>query len=62
MYEDIVIASAVRTPFGRYGGSLREFDYFDLGAIPMREALKRVNLEPHMVEEVFWGGGGYLTL
>ena len=33
MYKDIFIVSAVRTPFGRYGGSLRGFDYFDLGAI-----------------------------
>jgi len=57
MYEDIVIASAVRTPFGRYGGSLREFDYFDLGAIPMREVLNRLNLNPDIVDEVFWGVG-----
>jgi acetyl-CoA acetyltransferase len=28
MYQDIVIVSAVRTPFGRYCGSLKEFDYF----------------------------------
>ncbi|HDH87024.1 MAG TPA: thiolase family protein [Desulfobacteraceae bacterium] len=57
MYKDIVIVSAVRSPFGRYGGSLREFDYFDLGAIPMREVLNRVNLEPNIVDEVFWGVG-----
>jgi len=57
MYKDIFIVSAVRTPFGRYGGSLREFDYFDLGAIPMSEVLKRVNHEPQIVDEVFWGVG-----
>jgi len=39
MYKDIVIVSAVRTAFEPYGGSLRDFDYFDLGAILMREAL-----------------------
>ena len=39
MYKDIVIVSAVRTPFGRYCGALREYDYFDLGALPMREVL-----------------------
>jgi len=55
--NDIVMVSAVRTPFGRYGGSLKDFDYFDLGAIPMREVLKRVKLEPKVVEEVFWGVG-----
>ena len=55
--NDIVMVSGARTPFGRYGGSLKEFDYFDLGAIPMREVLKRVNLEPKVVDEVFWGVG-----
>lgn len=55
--DDIVIVSAARTPFGRYGGSLREFDYFDLGAIPMREVIKRINLDPGVVDEVFWGVG-----
>jgi len=55
--NDIVMVSAVRTPFGRYGGSLKDFDYFDLGTIPMREVLKRVNLEPKVVDEVFWGVG-----
>ena len=66
MEKEIVIVSAARTPFGRYGGSLRDFDYFDLGAIPMREVLKRVNLEPEVVEEVFssvwaWGEGAEYT-
>ena len=55
--KEIVIVSAARTPFGRYCGSLREYDYFDLGAIPMKEVLKRVNLEPDIVNEVFWGVG-----
>ncbi len=57
MYKDIVIVSAVRTPFGRYCGSLREFDYFDLGALPMREVLSRVSVSGEQVDEVFWGVG-----
>jgi len=55
--SDVVIVSAVRTPFGRFGGSLRDFDYYELGAIPMREVLKRVNVSPEKVDEVFWGVG-----
>jgi acetyl-CoA C-acetyltransferase len=55
--SEIVIVSASRTPFGRYGGALKDYDYFDLGAIPMREVLKRVNLEPSVVDEIFWGVG-----
>ena len=55
--KEIVIVSAARTPFGKYCGSLREYDYFDLGALPMAEVLKRVNVEPSVVDEVFWGVG-----
>lgn len=58
--NDIVMVSAARTPFGRYGGSLKDFDYFDLGAIPMKEVLKRVNLDPKAVDEVFWVSGIHL--
>jgi acetyl-CoA C-acetyltransferase len=57
MYQDIVIVSAVRTPFGRYCGSLKEYDYFDLGALPMKEVLARVNIPGDQVDEVFWGVG-----
>jgi acetyl-CoA C-acetyltransferase len=55
--SDVVIVSAVRTPFGRYGGSLKDIDYYDLGAIPMREVIKRANIAPNTVSEVFWGVG-----
>jgi len=57
MYKDIVIVSAVRTPFGRYCGSLREYDYFDLGALPMKEVLTRVQVPGDQVDEVYWGVG-----
>jgi acetyl-CoA C-acetyltransferase len=57
MYKDIVIVSAVRTPFGRYCGSLKEYDYFELGALPMREVLARVNVPGNQVDEVYWGVG-----
>ena len=55
--NDVVIVGAVRTPFGKYGGALKDIDYYDLGAIPMRELLKRVKLSPEVVGEVFWGVG-----
>ncbi len=54
---DVVIVSAVRTPFGRFGGSLRDIDYYELGAIAMRNVLKKVNADPKIVNEVFWGVG-----
>jgi acetyl-CoA C-acetyltransferase len=55
--NDVVIVAAVRTPFGRFGGSLRDFDYYELGAIPMREVVKRAGIKPDVVNEVFWGVG-----
>jgi len=55
--KEIVIVSACRTPFGRYCGSLKEMDYYDLGAVSMKAVYKRVNLDPGVVEEVFWGVG-----
>jgi len=57
MYKDIVIVSAVRTPFGRYCGALKEYDYFELGAMPMKEVLARVKVPGDQVDEVFWGVG-----
>jgi acetyl-CoA C-acetyltransferase len=55
--DDVVIVSAARTPFGRYGGILKDFDYYDLGAIPIREVLNRVKISPDAVGWVFWGVG-----
>ena len=55
--DDIVCVSAVRTPFGRFGGSMRDLDIFDLGAIPMKNAMSRINLAPEMIDEVWWGNG-----
>ncbi len=53
--EDIVIVSALRTPFSPFGGVLREMHSIDLGAIVIKEVLKRVNLSGEMVDEIFYG-------
>ena len=55
--DDIVIISACRTPFGRFGGSLKDFDLYDLSAIAMKECLARVKINPKEVDHVFWGMG-----
>jgi acetyl-CoA C-acetyltransferase len=57
MMKEIFILSAARTPFGRFGGSLKGFDYFELGAIPIREVLRRIGHDGKVVDEVFWGVG-----
>jgi len=55
--DDVVIVSAVRTPFGRYGGSLKDIDYYDLSSIPMKEVYSRVKVDPAIVDHIFWGVG-----
>lgn len=55
--NDSVVISALRTPFGRFGGSLADFDGYDLSALVMKELLNRVHLEPRLVDEVYWGVG-----
>jgi acetyl-CoA C-acetyltransferase len=50
-----VIVSAVRTPFGRLGGSLKDYEATDLGGIVIRAALERIGLEPQEIEYVIMG-------
>jgi len=50
-----VIVSAVRTPFGKLGGALAEYEATQLGAIAIRAAMERVGLEPHEPEYVIMG-------
>jgi len=55
--EDIVCVSAVRTPFGKFGGSMRGIDIYDLGAVAMRNAIEKISLDPSLIDEVWWGNG-----
>jgi acetyl-CoA C-acetyltransferase len=55
MQEEIVIVSAVRTPIGRYGGSLKNVSSGHLGAIVIEEAIKRASLAPEQISEVILG-------
>jgi acetyl-CoA C-acetyltransferase len=53
--EDIVIVSAVRTPVGKFGGSLAKIPATELGAIVIKEALARAKVDPAQVSEVIMG-------
>lgn len=53
--NDIVILSACRTPMGRFGGTLRNIAAYDLGAVVVKEALKRANLQGDQIDEVILG-------
>jgi acetyl-CoA C-acetyltransferase len=57
MPREVVVVSALRTAFGRFGGSLKDFDCYELGAIVMREVLRRVDLQGKLVDEIYWGVG-----
>jgi acetyl-CoA C-acetyltransferase len=53
--REVVIVSAVRTPIGSYGGKFKDVSAVQLGTIAAKEALKRVNLDPSLVDEVIFG-------
>jgi len=52
---DAVIVSAVRTAVGKFQGSLSEFSAVDLGAMVVREAVRRAGVEPNSVDECIMG-------
>ena len=52
---EAVILSAVRTPIGRFGGSLSDVRPDDLAALVIREAVERAGVDPAEVEDVYFG-------
>ena len=52
---EIVIASACRTAIGTFGGTLKDVPAAELGAIVVKEAVKRAGIKPEMVDEVIFG-------
>ncbi len=54
-FEDVVILSGVRTPVGKFQGALSDFTAPQLGAIAVREAVKRANVDPKLVDECIMG-------
>ncbi|WP_353778600.1 acetyl-CoA C-acyltransferase [Winogradskyella sp. 3972H.M.0a.05] len=55
MNKDVVIVSAVRTPIGSFLGSLSSVPAPKLGAVAIKGALDKINLDPNLVEEVLMG-------
>ena len=51
----VVIASAARTPVGSFGGSLKTVSAVELGIIAAKEAMKRANVTPDMIDESYIG-------
>ena len=53
--REVVIASAVRTAIGTFGGALKDVPAADLGAIVIKEAVNRAAIKPELVNEVVMG-------
>jgi acetyl-CoA C-acetyltransferase len=53
--ENVVIVSSVRTPIGRYGGSLRDIPVYRLASQVLNEAVERAQIDPQMVDDVIMG-------
>lgn len=55
MDRKAVIVSAVRTPFGKFGGKMKDIPSPELAAYAMKDVLGRVGVNPVEVEEVYYG-------
>ena len=53
--NDVVIVSACRTAMGKFGGTLKNIPSYDLGAIVIKEAIKRAKIEVSQIDEVILG-------
>jgi acetyl-CoA C-acetyltransferase len=61
--QDVYIMSAVRTPIGKFGGSLASMTAADMGVVAAKAAMERAGVHPDQVEETIFGnarqaGGG----
>src|SRR3954451_7679830 len=61
--KNVYLAGAVRTPIGRFGGTLASWSAADLGVAVAKESLRRANIQPGQIEDSIWGcarqaGGG----
>ncbi len=61
--NNVYILSAVRTPIGKFGGSLASLSAADMGVVAAKEALERSGVQPKQIEETIFGnarqaGGG----
>jgi len=54
-FDDVVITAACRTPVGKFQGSLTDLSATQLGAIVVREAVRRAQIDPKSVDECIMG-------
>lgn len=59
--RDVVFLSGVRTPFGTFGGALRDVPAIELGAIASKAALQRASIAPEDIQQTIFGNVLYTT-
>ena len=53
--KEVYIISAVRTPIGSFGGSLKDLSATQLGAIAIKGALQKAGVKPEQIQDVLMG-------
>ncbi len=53
--DEIVIVSAVRTPFSRFDSAMAEVPSIDLGVMVMKEVIQRVGIKPEEEDDISYG-------
>ena len=53
--KECVIVSAARTPVGNFGGSLKDISAIELGAMVVKEAVRRAGIPTNLIDEVIVG-------
>lgn len=59
--RDVVVVSGVRLPVGNFGGSLKDISAIDMGAMVVKEAVRRAGIQPSDVDEVIIGQVGEIA-
>ncbi len=53
--KEVVIVSATRTPIGKFGGGLKDLSATKIGAVAVREAVRRAKVDPRELDECIMG-------
>src|ERR1700720_4939532 len=61
--KNVYLVGSVRTPIGRFGGTLASWTAGDLGVVVAKESLRRARVSPDQIQDSIWGcarqaGGG----
>ncbi|MGI0149142.1 MAG: acetyl-CoA C-acyltransferase, partial [Thermoplasmata archaeon] len=55
MEHEVLIAGAVRTPIGKFGGALSSLSAVELAAVAARASMERAGLRPHGIDQTIFG-------